>query len=227
MKLNQGPRGGVILTTASIAGLMSDCASGGGPPAYISAGYAASKRGLIAATELAACELAPHLIRCNAVAPGEAVLRRGRLPGIGAVSSTQRPTQASSRCCPRLALPCPAPPAGYVATPMVGEVLCGDADAPQAGALSSALACVPTGGAAQRWQRAPSSCGLACITQRRVTPPCCVCRLPPLLRRRCGGGAGPDEPPEGPGHRARGHRVRLPLPRLRHGPLRQRACTLC
>lgn len=35
------------------------------------AGYGASKAGVIALTKVAACELAPYHIRCNAVAPGE------------------------------------------------------------------------------------------------------------------------------------------------------------
>lgn len=54
------------------------------------AGYGASKTGVIMLTKVAACELAPYHIRCNAVAPGESQLgvlavlhcAEGRLRGL-------------------------------------------------------------------------------------------------------------------------------------------------
>ena len=53
--------GGVILSTASIAGM----AGGAGPQAY-----SAAKASVINLTKNAAVELAPHRIRVNAIAPG-------------------------------------------------------------------------------------------------------------------------------------------------------------
>lgn len=37
---------------------------------FLSAGYGSSKAGVIQLTKVAACELAPYHIRCNAIAPG-------------------------------------------------------------------------------------------------------------------------------------------------------------
>ena len=54
-------QGGVILSTASIAGM----AGGAGPQAY-----SAAKASVINLTKNAAVELAPHRIRVNAIAPG-------------------------------------------------------------------------------------------------------------------------------------------------------------
>ena len=52
---------GVILNTSSVGGLRAT---------YASAAYTASKTALVALTQLAAAELSPSGIRCNAVAPG-------------------------------------------------------------------------------------------------------------------------------------------------------------
>src|SRR5262245_23373559 len=54
-------RSGVILSTSSVAGVVA----GLGPHAYTVA-----KTGIVALTRTAACELAPHGIRANAIAPG-------------------------------------------------------------------------------------------------------------------------------------------------------------
>ncbi len=59
--LVQQDEGGVILSTASIAGM----AGGAGPQAY-----SAAKASVINLTKNAAVELAPHRIRVNAIAPG-------------------------------------------------------------------------------------------------------------------------------------------------------------
>ena len=60
-------QGGVILSTASIAGM----AGGAGPQAY-----SAAKASVINLTKNAAVELAPHHIRVNAIAPGAVLTER-------------------------------------------------------------------------------------------------------------------------------------------------------
>ncbi|MBL8674504.1 MAG: SDR family oxidoreductase [Rhodospirillales bacterium] len=61
MAMKKHGRGGAILVTASIAGIVG----GGGSHAY-----SAAKAAVISLTENVATELAPHMIRVNAIAPG-------------------------------------------------------------------------------------------------------------------------------------------------------------
>lgn len=61
--------GGCIINVSSVAGLIVNVTTFG-DPAFISAGYGSSKAGVIQLTKVAACELAPYHIRCNAIAPG-------------------------------------------------------------------------------------------------------------------------------------------------------------
>ncbi|PSC74354.1 short-chain dehydrogenase reductase [Micractinium conductrix] len=81
------PRG-VILATSSVAGLLANCATSG-DPMYISAGYGASKAGVITLVKLGACELAPYQIRVAGVAPGYVAT-----PMVGAVlmGDPEKPT---------------------------------------------------------------------------------------------------------------------------------------
>ncbi|KAL4448303.1 hypothetical protein ABPG75_005522 [Micractinium tetrahymenae] len=62
-------RGGCIINVASVASFMANCSTSG-DPALITAGYGASKAGVVMLTKLGACELRDAGIRVNAVAPG-------------------------------------------------------------------------------------------------------------------------------------------------------------
>ncbi|KAL4433293.1 hypothetical protein ABPG77_003341 [Micractinium sp. CCAP 211/92] len=62
-------RGGCIINVASVASFMANCSTSG-EPALITAGYGASKAGVVMLTKLGACELCDAGIRVNAVAPG-------------------------------------------------------------------------------------------------------------------------------------------------------------
>lgn len=132
------------------------------------AGYGASKTGVIMLTKVAACELAPYHIRCNAVAPGESQL--GTFAGLHFAQGRHSGLSLQIRLCFSFnfvclrATCCPPPThlfqsAGYIATPMLAEAILGDLNKPQEGVCLGSCCCRRGHGAGSVGQYRSVGCG--------------------------------------------------------------------